>query len=492
MEKIIINNKILEKEINNINKNTSNSERRNNGKYWSGLDVSKITNMLLKKHINNMFIFEPFVGGGSLVRNLVNEFSGIVNDVDKKSINILEKEWKDFDWKFYRKNILKTSLQELYNMIPNIEDKNLVIYTNPPFGTVSTNKLSSNKNEIITMEKTNTQSRNIKIEYGFNKEESKYIGDTYGRGDLCIPCIGKMIEIIKNKGKGYLTFFSPFGIFLGRKRYLKLFMSLLRDFEFIYGEVFSGEMFDNVSKIMAISFTIWKYNKNCNTDPNTLSFIHKEKTYNVKNIPLLKDGWKYNTSKIQKGEIVIQHNDTFNSPVPKIYHMKVEKGGSEMIQENVIKSIGLSNIPDPLIYGIWSTLVGKGSCLMHPNVFNECYTHLPDFNKETSIKILSYGLLSSMIRELKNNYCNGKIGFDNGVLKFGGEVLTDGALYLIDKYKDLPIGENYTIGNIFERLKNEDPDKIDKKLRILIKKEIEIRLDKIGYWEYLPIPFFVL
>lgn len=74
------------------------------------------------------------------------------------------------------------------------------------------------------------------------------------------------------------------------------------------------------------------------------------------------------------------------------------------------------------------------------------------------------------------------------VFKFGGENLTNGAKYLIDTYGDCKIGA-YTIRSVFNRLKEgKYLDQIDKKLKILIKEEIEKRLNKIGYWDYIPIP----
>lgn len=299
-----------------------------------------------------------------------------------------------------------------------------------------------------------------------------------------------VIEIIKYKGKGYLSFFSPFGIMIGRKRYIKLLKSLLKDFEFIYGEIFSGSMFNGVNKQKPISFTIWKYNKNSNTHIKDLSFMHNSKVYTLFSPPLLKDGWNYNEGKDGE-EIGTSRNDTFNNPNPKMIKVKLHNAGSQMIQRNVKTELNIENIPDTLIYGLWSLCVGHRSLSSYPLIFSDCYTHLPDFNNQKAIEILSCVLLSSLITEIKNNNCDGKIGFfgTNRVFKFGGKELTEGALFLIKNCNAILIRKDYTIGSIFELLrKGEDPDEIDKKLRILIKYEIEKRLDEIGYWNYLPIP----
>lgn len=478
----------IENIIHKIDELSPDNIRRNHGKYWSNIKVSEIASNLVRKYVNPSLIFEPFVGGGNLIRDFVDECKGIANDIDENSIDLLEQEFEGYDWKFYKKNILTTKLEELYNMIPEVDEK-FVIYTNPPFGIASANSLVSTKKEIEKMVEKSTKSRKNKIDYGFDKKESKFIGNSYGRGDLCLPSIGKMIEIIKNKGKGYLTFFSPFGVMLGRNRYLKLLKSLLKDFDFIYGEVFSGDMF-GVSKTKPISFTIWKYNPNINTDINKLTFKFEDKIYELKILQLINRSWKYNLSKIQKNEILVHGNDTFNCPIPKMFHLQFEKGGSEMIEENVKISLNLDNIPDELVYGLWSIGVGYRSITKYPIIFEDCYTHLPDFTNQKTIEILSYITISALITEIKTNNCKGKIGFVgmNRVFKFGGERLTKGAKYLIDTYKDLKIGGLYNIEYVFNALKDTNPDDIHKDLRIMIKKEIEKRLDEIGYWDYLPIP----
>jgi hypothetical protein len=227
------------------------------------------------------------------------------------------------------------------------------------------------------------------------------------------------------------------------------------------------------------------------TNPNTMSFVNNERIYQTRIFSLLKDGWIYDNRKKINGEIGIQGNDRFNSAPPKMLHLQVNKGGSEMRRENVKIELYIENIPDELIYGLWSLVVGNRAITSYPIIFDNCYTHLPDFSNPKTIEILSYTVLSSLITEIKSNNCDGKIGFIGmrKVFKFGGEELTRGSQYLIDTYRDCKIGEHLTIGNVFDRLKErEDPDDIDKKLRIMIKQEIETRLEEIGYWDFLPIP----
>ena len=490
IESTRIRAKDVEKIIHKIDELAPQDVRRKRGKYWSGKDVSEIATRLIREYVNPTFIFEPFVGGGSLIRDLVDECDGVVNDIDKSSVDLLEQEWDGYGWKYHRNNILTTHLNELNTWLPEFsEDEVFCIYTNPPFGTSSTNALVSTDKEVKNMAKKSTKSRKNPIQYGADKKEAKYFGDKYGRGDLCIPSLAKMIELIKQKKTGYLSFFSPFGIMLGRKRYMKLLNELLKDFDFVYGEVFDGSMFNGVSKKKPISFTIWKYNKNCNTNPNTLSFWYKEREYQTKVLPLLKEGWKYNACDDGE-EIGTTRNDTFNNPNPKMLKTILHNAGSQMIPKHVKKVLNLSNIPDELIYGMWSITVGHRSLTDCSTIFDNCHTHLPNFDKKETKEIIAYAILSTLITELKSKNCEGKIDFVgmNRIFKFGGKELTKGAKYLIDTYRDCPMGV-YTIGSVFDRLQQgEDPDEIDKKLRIMIKEEISKRLDEIGYWDYLPIP----
>ena len=284
-------------------------------------------------------------------------------------------------------------------------------------------------------------------------------------------------------------FFSPFGVMLGRNRYLKVLKALLHDFEFVYGEVFSGAMFNNVAKKKAISFTIWKYHKNTHTNPIAMEFLYNNRKYQLKQLPLLKDYWKYNEG-IDGNEIGTSRNDTFNNPNPKIIKLYLHNAGSQLIQENVKFPLNIPNIPDPLIFGLWSVCVGYQSYTDFPTIFNEAHTHLPNFDNPKTLEIFPYVILSTIITEILNNYCQGKIGFIgmSRIFQFGGKALTKGAQYLLDTYHLLPIGTT-TIGDVFHRLKaNDHPDDIDKNLRKLIKREMELRLDQIGYWDYLPIP----
>ena len=472
--------------------------RRNRGKFWSSLEISKIAKSLLMIFVNPTFLFEPFVGGGNLIHEFVAEIPGIANDIDSSSIHLLKQKWEKFSWKFYSRNLFRVPQREInYEWeIPSKEEtERFLIYTNPPFGTSSTSKLASLEKDKERMNQLQHESRAYNIDYGFDAREEEYFTNKYGKGDLVIPAIARMIETIRHRHDGYLAFFSPFGIFTGKSRYVKLLKVLLQDFQFLYGEIFGGDMFNNVNENKPIAFSIWKYQKDSYTQQKDLSFWHENKKYTPKFLPLLKEGWKcYNgniSSKKQENVLGVFRNNSFNTLNPKIFSLDLKEGsGSALIPENVKKELMIPNVPSRLGYALWSICVGMRSLTQHPLVFDNCYTHLPNFQKKETMEILAYAVMHTIITEIKQNYCGGQIGFTNNkkTFQFGDHETTKGAKFLLTQHKDCPLGE-LSIYDVYLRLKKgESPDDIDKNLRIHIRHEIQKRLDQIEYWKDLPVP----
>ena len=470
--------------------------RRKRGKFWTNLDVSEKAYQIIREKINPTIIVEPFAGSGSLIADFIeiDKIKIIMNDIDTGAMDLLKQKWNGYNISVHKDDVMAKPIAILMKEweIDTINtNETFLVYSNPPFGTSNTNGLASTKEEIETMDETQTKSRKIKITYGAEGSEAKWFEKTYGKGDLCIASISHMIEMVKRKGTGYLAFFSPFGVLLGRSRYNKILDALLKDFEFIHGEVYSGDQFNGVNKSKAISLSLWNYHPNVNTKHKNLKFQSNDKTFNLKEVILLKDGWKYDTRKNLKNEIVVNPNSYFSLPSTKrMLHLKPEKGGSEIIPENIILDLNISNIPSELLYAMWSMTVGYKAIYEMPFVFNEANVHLPNFNDNKVLSICTYTIMYALITELKNNNCEGKIGFVpmSRIFCFGGKELTKGVEYLIKTYSHLPIG-NKTIQSVFESLKNgQKPDEIDSQLRIFIKQEIESRLDEIGYWNFIPIP----
>jgi len=453
--------------------------RRVRGRYFTkgnlGSEIAEIVDNIVPD-----YVVEPYVGGGSLIDSLVDKYSGAMNDINDGFINILKKKYEGIptNWVFTSLDTIRTHLEDLVSKWKIPVDKEVLIITNPPFGTVSTNILASKKGEVQKK--------------GSRKKSIQYWGldGKYGRGDLLIPAIAKLIELVKYIGGGYLCFFAPAGVFCGRRRYNKLLKAILRDFKFLEGYVFSGEHFNSISKKKPITFTVWKYFRDINTAHDSLEFNYEGKIIKLRKSNLLKDYWKYDTRKIIKNEIVVQGCDRFNSASPKIFHLNPKKGGSELVPANIRKPLNLSDIPDELFFGLWSITVGYKSITDFPIYINEAYTHLPDLERVETFEVLAYSLIHAIISEQIKNYCKGKIGFIGAsrVFKFGGKKLTEGAKYLIRTYGYCKIGDK-TIKDVFKELKSEpDITKINKNYRKMIGKEIEKRLEKIGYYDFIPIP----
>ncbi len=455
--------------------------RRKKGKFFTKKTISEYTANIIWNIIKPNIIFEPFVGEGSLITPLLKKgIESIVNDIDKMHIDLLKIKYKGLPCSFKSQDFITTPMKELFEdwHLPIEEENNFLIYSNPPYGTSSTNRLI-----MKDIEKKESLARKIEINY-------YDLSDKYGRGDLVLPSIGKMIEVIKKLGKGNLAFFCPFGIFCERYRYKKLLMQLLKNFKFCYGELFSGENFDDVSKDKPIAFSIWQYHPNINSNHENIKFIWNKKELEFKRMILLKDGWRYDTRKPIRGEIGVQGNDRFNSPVPKIFHLLIEKGGSELIPENVKIPLNIENIPDELFYGLWSITIGNRAIIKHPLFIDNAYTHLPNLKKHETYEILAYALIYAIIIELKHNYTGGRIGFIgiNRRFKFGGDRLTMGAKNLIENYGKCPVG-NSNIKKVYETLKKTDRiNHLSNFFRSNIINEIKIRLKNIGYWDYIPLP----
>jgi len=486
-ESVKIRSNNIQKILHQIDRLEPISGRRFRGRFFTkeniGAEVSDIA-----KSIDPNYILEPYVGGGTLIKTLIGQYKGAANDINKGFIDVLKKKYEGYDWIFTNLNTIITPTEELISKWKIPREGNILILTNPPFGTSSTSSLVSKKEEI----KGNSRSRKTKIEYGG-------MGDKYGRGDQVIPALGKLIEILKKLSRGYLAIFSPAGLLLGRKRYNKILKTILQDFEFLEGHIFSGANFNSVASKKAIAFTLWKYSKNINTSLVDLTFMYEDVSLRLKKTKLLKEVWRYRDgSKYVKERIDhplgVRRNDTFNNPNPKIFTIDVKEGsGAEISKDNVKFDLEIPNIPSELIYGLLSVAVGYRSITDHPIFIDNAHTHLPDFSKKETMEILAYTLIHVLITEIKNNYCSGKIGFIgmNRVFSFGNPLLTKGAKYLIDTYSYCPIGDK-KISDVFLELKTEpNIENIDENYRRLIKIEIENRLKTIGYWDFIPIPSII-
>jgi hypothetical protein len=481
-ESLRIQHKDLADILHEVDRLLPRKKRRERGVFWTEEEIGdKLADGILKITRPD-YVVEPCVGGGSLIKNIIPYVKGAMNDISSSHIENCKRIFDGYDWKFTTLDVVNTLTDDLIKKWEVPKGKRLLLYTNPPFGTASTNRLVSRKEEMV-----GKISRKQVIEYPVGLEK-------YGKGDLFLPIIGKLIEIAKIQKTCHLAFFAPFGLFCGRERYKKLLSALLKDFKFLKGYVFAGYYFHDINKTLVVAFTVWKYTPNVYINHLDLDFEFIDKNGSNKRIQfkkmrLLKDGWNYNEG-VDGDEIGASRSDTFNNPNMKILKLELHNAGSQMVPRNVKKPLGISGIPDELAYGLWSVSVGLGafgtslSDPTHPLYMRDAYIHLPDFHKKEAIEILAYSALYALIR----NYTQNKIGFfgTNKVFKFGGERLTKGVDHLFRLCKNCVVYDDHNIGEVLELIKQTKVDYT--KCRKGIRDEVSRRLDQIGYWDYVPIP----
>jgi len=447
--------------------------RPDSGAYYTEVELSKKVGNRVIELVEPDWVGEPTAGAGSLLIPFVE--SGIIgwaNDYAKEAYEPLRGEFEKYGFVITNQDIVDMQIAEIIKIVG--DSARPLFITNPPF---SSSSGKASKDKIRYGDKI----------YDYIKNGCRYrgnLGDIYGRGNQIYPIIGKIIEVIKRLGRGYLAFFSPFGIFCERKAHLKFLNTLLSNFEFIEGYVFSGLHFNDVSKDKPIAFTIWKFGGE--TDLETVKFnLEDDSKVGFRRGLLLKDGWMYNNNVVYNGDIVVPRNDYFSCPQKKILGNSI-KNGSELSSKNVKLDLNIANIPSELMYGLWSIVVGNRAIVKHPLHFDNAYVHMPDFSRKETLEILAYTLLYVFIEK---DYTGKRlIGFygPRKILRFGkGKRLNDGARYLFRTYGHLPVGDK-AISDIMDELKRGNKDKSWKKL---IREEISKRLDIIGYWDYIPLPF---
>ena len=453
--------------------------RRSLGKFYTKPEVAARASSMILKYVDPDFILEPYAGSGSLVTPFL-DYRGLMNDISRDDIEIARMTFEGLAWSADNIDcVTQYSAKELvdrWGLRERWTEKSL-IFTNPPFGSSSVSCLTDGGVR-------EGDSRKIPIAY--REEQLKY-----GRGDLMLPSIGQLVEIMKELGQGYLAFFSPLDIFCGRKRYNKLLLQLLSQFTFCEGQILSGSDFNNVSERKPIAFTVWKFGGS--TRHLDLRFQYGDQEIGFGEGFFLKDGWKYHECDGDGSIICARHLESFNVPQPPSFHTNPKSGGSQVIPENVKVSLGVEDIPDEIIYSLWSVCVGggrqEGGIVNSPSYFNGAYTHMPrDFSEKPEQMILVYTLLWNIVNELQRNYTHGLIGFAgvHRLLVFGNPEQSRAVRNLLEKYGDEPCMDS-DVRTVLQCLRTRDETGWDRvrELRKDLKTRLASLLDSIGYWDHI-------
>ena len=447
-------------------------------------------------------VLEPYVGAGTLVKEIITskKYQGALNDIGKDYVALLEKKYGPFSskWSFTNFDLPKQDIPEILKAWNVTDKQKMLIITNPPYGTSSTNRLASTSEEL-----GDKASRNLKIDYPYD------LGDRYGRGDLLLPTIGKLIDICQKRGQGIIAFFSPHGIFCGRRKYNKLFKSLLESFTFRRGYLFSGKYFDSVASGKPIAFTIWEYGGTSSVE--SVYFIYNDSILRFRRMNLLKDYWRYDSGdkgcpvKNQKMPfLAVSHCETFNAPKGKFFSLMNKKRDGKLCEHT--NKIKLERMPysQELLISLWSTVVGMRSMTKHPLYLDNANVHLPDFCEDSVQEVVALVILDNLIQQLKSpqKYSEGHIGFDiNNQLVFGDKTgcsdYASEVMQIITKFSSLPItrASSVTVLELFKWLQDTadiyspaDIKKMDS-YRRLLKEEVSKRLWDIKYFaDFIPFP----
>src|SRR6056297_609999 len=122
-------------------------ERRKTGRFFTQKHVSEGISTLVRS-IDPEYIIEPYIGTGSLIKPLIEQYRGVGNDIQQNFIEKLKQKYRESKWTFTSLNTITTNLETLFERWKIPQNEKLLIFTNPPFGTASTNKLLSKKGEL--------------------------------------------------------------------------------------------------------------------------------------------------------------------------------------------------------------------------------------------------------------------------------------------------------------------------------------------------------
>ena len=170
-------------------------KRRESGVFWTEAEIGdKLAGEILAL-TKPGFVIEPCVGGGSLVKDIVPRINGTMNDISDAHVDNCRKIFDGDDWRFTTLDVVNTDTAELIAAWGIPPGKTLLLYTNPPFGTSSTSQIVSKKGEM-----GDRSSRQHAITYPLPLLK-------YGKGDLFMPIVGRLIEVAKSQKACYLVFF---------------------------------------------------------------------------------------------------------------------------------------------------------------------------------------------------------------------------------------------------------------------------------------------
>ncbi len=453
-------------------------DRRVLGKFYTKPELANRVHDIILQHVDPDFILEPYAGSGSLVTPFVDT-PGIMNDISLEDIEIARMTFEGTAWRADNIDCINAfSAEELIDRwgLRDVWTERSVIFTNPPFGSSRSKKSPVHDDQHIA---------GMRVDPPENLKQ-------YGRQDRMLPAIGQLIEVMKQLGTGYLAFFSPLGLFLGRRSYNACLSILLENFDFYSGLVIRGSEFNEVNSDKPIAFTIWKFGGR--TQHLDIEFRIEGQTVKLGEGTFLKDVWNAYAEDCDGHNLLVRCSTAMNDPYPAIYSCPEYREGARMpgarvLPVNVTVEALSNGVPSEIIYSLWSTLVGQRAIVPTPLAFDNAYVHIPqDFRSPEMERILVYSLLWNIQVETVSNYTGGRIGFVglHRILVFGNPEQSRAVRDLLDRYRDEPCMDE-TVGAVLEHLRtrNETGWADDRALRKDLRERLSKLLDDIGYWDHI-------
>ncbi len=231
--------------LHEVDRLLTRKKRRESGVFWTEAEIGDRLADEIMESTKPDYVVEPCVGGGSLIKKIVPRVKGVMNDISVGHVENCKKIFDGYDWKFTSLDVVKTDTKDLIREWGIPLDKTLLLYTNPPFGTGSGNKLVSKQSE---MDGKLSRSQAIVYPDALLK---------YGKGDL-VPSYCRKINRNRQSSQENLDSFLLPVWFVLRKTHESL-ENLLKDFTFLKGYVFAGNYFHDINQLKPIAFSVWEY-----------------------------------------------------------------------------------------------------------------------------------------------------------------------------------------------------------------------------------------
>ncbi|MGI0069334.1 MAG: hypothetical protein ACREAN_03650, partial [Nitrosopumilaceae archaeon] len=129
--------------LHEVDRLLSRKKRRESGVFWTEAEIGDMLASEILKLTKPDYVVEPCVGGGSLVKDIAPRIKGVMNDISVGHVENCKKIFDGYDWKFTTLDVVHTDTDDLIKQWEVPKGKRLLLYTNPPFGTVSTSAMVS-------------------------------------------------------------------------------------------------------------------------------------------------------------------------------------------------------------------------------------------------------------------------------------------------------------------------------------------------------------